>query len=253
MIGLLFILEIILHTTLASYVSHPNINLDLLGISGSYNGISLYTDTNQLTQIPSSTSSVISFSNDTLFQLLASSNLNGTIHDSCILYNSIYIAGNFSTINGIHVNHIAALDIHTGQLDTLAQGLDGPVSTVYCDAETKSVFVGGSFTAPVSTNQLSYSTSLAQFGGSIAVWNGKQWAAVPWKGVNGPVHTILRYKQSMLFAGSFDTTMDGQTSYAPASQIIPLPKTVNNNKNNFSLFSSICFVYTHFLYLFLSF
>ncbi|CAO3691119.1 hypothetical protein G6F70_006527 [Rhizopus microsporus] len=234
MIGLLLILEIILHTTLASYVSHPNINLDLLGISGSYNGISLYTDTNQLTQIPSSTSSVISFSNDTLFQLLASSNLNGTIHDSCILYNSIYIAGNFSTINGIHANHIAALDIHTGQLDTLAQGLDGPVSTVYCDAETKSVFVGGSFTAPVNTNQLSYSASLAQFGGSIAVWNGKQWAAVPWKGVNGPVHTILRYKQSMLFAGSFDTTMDGQTSYAPASQIIPLPKTGATASNSAS-------------------
>ncbi|CEJ03218.1 hypothetical protein RMCBS344292_17206 [Rhizopus microsporus] len=38
----------------------------------------------------------------------------------------------------------------------------------------------------------------------------------------------------MLFAGSFDTTMDGQTSYAPASQIIPLPKTGATASNSAS-------------------
>ncbi|KAG1491342.1 hypothetical protein G6F52_012670 [Rhizopus delemar] len=222
MIGLLLLLGVILHTSLASYVTHPNINLDLFGISGSYEGISLYTDTNQLTQIPSSTSSVISLSNDTLFQLLASSNINGTIHDTCILYNTIYFAGNFSSINGISVNRIAAMDLVSGQLNTLLGGLDGPVQTVYCDPVTKFVYVGGSFTAPVSTDS-AYSASLAQFGGGIAVWNRTGWTNVPWKGVNGQINTIIRHNESLLFGGVFDTTTDGQSYYAPASQMIMLP------------------------------
>ncbi|CAO3692597.1 unnamed protein product [Rhizopus stolonifer] len=233
MLGLLLLLGVILHTTLASYVTHPNINIDLLGISGSYDGISLYTDTSQLTQIPYSTSSVISFSNDTLFQLLASSNINGTIHDTCILYNVIYFAGNFSSINGISANHIAALDLSSGQFNSLVQGLDGPVNSVYCDPVTKFVYVGGSFTAPVNTDSI-YSASLAQFGGGVAIWNRTGWTNVPWKGVNGEINSIIRHNDSLLFAGLFDTTTDGQAEYSPASLMIKLPSTGGSATNTAS-------------------
>ncbi|KAI9283270.1 cortical protein marker for cell polarity-domain-containing protein [Sporodiniella umbellata] len=233
MLGLFLLLGIILHTISASYVAHPNINIDLLGISGTYDGISLYTDTSQLTQIPSSTSSVVSYSNDSIFQLLASSNINGIIHDTCILHNVVYFAGNFTSINSFSANHIASIDLSSGQFNPLHQGLDGPVNSVYCDPVTQFVYVGGSFLAPINSDS-AYSASLAQFGGNVAIWNRTGWTNVPWKGVNGHINSIIRHNDNLLFGGVFDKTMDGQADYAPASSIIKLSSTGASGTNTLS-------------------
>ncbi|KAG2237121.1 hypothetical protein INT48_004623 [Thamnidium elegans] len=210
----------------ASYVTHPNINFDPLqqiGISGSYNGISLYKDTAQLTTLKQSTSSVISLSNDTL-QLLASSNVNGVIYDTCIFNNNMLVfGGNFTTLNNKNINNIASIDLTTKELKPLLNGLDGPVNTVYCD--TNAIYVGGSFIAPSTPDMISYSKSLSQFGGSVALWKDNKWNGLPWKGLNGPVYSIIKNKEQIIFGGKFDTTTDGQTFYAPASQPISLPAT----------------------------
>ncbi|GAN01274.1 cellular morphogenesis protein [Mucor ambiguus] len=245
-LGLLLLLTTI-NLCRASYVTHPNINFDpvgKLGISGSYNGISLYTDTEQLTQIPTSTSSVVTLSNDTL-KLIASSNANGIIYDACILSDTLYIAGNFSTLKGHSVNNIASIDLtDNNQIKPLKYGLDGPVYSVYCDTAQNQLYVGGAFIAPVDTSMVKYSDSLSQFGGSVAIWKNQQWSGLPWKGVNGPVYSIAKTSTSVLFAGQFNASTDGQPYHAPATQPISLSSSgvsaTNTASNSAAPGSIIC-------------
>lgn len=226
--SLLLLLAAALELALADYVTHPDINFDplqQLAISGSYSGISLYKDTRQLTTITKSTSSAIALSNDTL-QLLGSTNINGAIYDACI-YNTdtLILAGNFTTVNGQKTNNIVSIELNGNNVKAMKQGLDGPVYSVYCD--TDAVYVGGSFIAPSNSDMVEYSNSLSQFGGNIAIWKNNQWMGVPWKGLNGPVNSIVKNKnKQMIFGGKFDTTTDGQTLHAPASQPISIPASV---------------------------
>lgn len=226
--SLILLLLTLLNVTFASYVTHPNINfgpLEQLTISGSYNGISLYKDTKQLTSVKPSTSSVISLANDTL-QILGSSNIDGTISDACIFKQTLIFGGNFTTINGESVKNIASIDLTNNKINTLSDGLDGEVYSIYCD--TDEVYVGGSFVAPSTSDIVSYSSSLSQFGGNVALWKNDTWAGLPWKGLNGPVYSIVKNKNNqVVFGGLFDTTTDGQTLHAPASQPISLPATVS--------------------------
>ncbi|CEP13222.1 hypothetical protein [Parasitella parasitica] len=246
--GLFYILlSAAIHICLASFVTHPNINFDpveKLGISGSYNGISLYKDTKQPTQIPRETASIVSLSNDTL-KLIASSNVNGVIYDACMLSNRLYIAGNFSTIKGQSVNNIASIDLKVNQLRPLKHGLDGPVHSLYCDTANQHLYVGGSFIAPIDVSMISYSDSLSEFGGSVAIWKNDQWQGLPWKGVNGPVYSILKpNKNSVLFAGRFDASTDGQPYHAPATQPVRLSSTgvtaTNTASNSATPGSIVC-------------
>lgn len=212
------------------YVKHPNIDfkyLDKLVIAGSYTGISVYKDTDQLTQIQQSTSSIVSFSNDTL-KLIGSSNVNGDIYDSCILLDTLYFAGNFTTANGITVNNIASINLTTTEIQPLKYGLDGPAYSIFCDTYNDQVFVGGSFIAPLDSI-VNYSSSLSQFGGRVALWKDNQWYGLPWKGFDGPVYSIIKKSNTstVFFGGKFDTTTDGQTSHAPASQPIAIATTVS--------------------------
>ena len=215
----------------ASIVNHPDINFDplqQLAISGSYTGISLYKDTQQLTALEKYTSSVISLSNDTL-RLIASTNTNGTIYDSCIFNNTtLILAGNFTTINGKPNHNIVSIDLISNNVISLKHGLDGPVYSVYCD--TNSIYAGGSFIAPSTPDMTAYSDSLSQFGGSVAEWKNNDWIGLPWKGLNGPVYSIVKNtkKNQLIFGGKFDTTTDGQTLHAPASQPISIPASVSN-------------------------
>lgn len=223
---LLFATEFISLST-ATFVSHPALDLgqlEQIGIVGSYGGISLYTDTRQLTQIPASTASVISYSNQT-FQLLASSSTNGSIHAACMLPQDqqLYVGGDFFQLNSVNVSNIAAMDMNTGTVTALQKGLDGPVYSLYCDATSGYVYVGGSFVAPIAPAP-EYAESLAYFGGSVAVWTGTGWQGLPWKGFDGNVNAITRSEKtsSIFFGGLFDTTADGQSYYAPASQPVSL-------------------------------
>jgi hypothetical protein len=211
-------------------VDHPNVNfksLDKLVIAGSYTGISVYKDTDQLTYIPQNTSSIISYENDTL-KLAGSSNINGDIYDSCTLSNSLYFAGNFTTVNGVTVNNIASLDLNSTIIRSLKYGLDGPVHSIYCDTNNDQLFVGGSFIAPVDS-MVNYSNSLSRFGGSVALWKHNQWSGLPWKGFDGPVKSIIKKSNTstLVFGGNFDMTTDGQLYHAPASQPIAIDVTVS--------------------------
>lgn len=224
------LLLLLVHIGHSKYVKHPNINfksLDKLVIAGSYAGISVYKDTDQLTQIQQNTSSIISFSNDTL-KLAAATDINGIIYDSCVLSDVLYFAGNFTMVNGITVNNIASMNLTNTEIHPLNYGLDGTVNSVYCEVYTNELYVGGSFLAPVNS-MTSYSNSLSQFGGNIALWKNNQWYGLPWKGFDGPVYSIVKknYTSTLFFGGNFDTTADGQLYHAPASQPIAISSTVS--------------------------
>ncbi|KAI9030993.1 hypothetical protein CLU79DRAFT_364958 [Phycomyces nitens] len=220
---------ILIQSCHTSPVNHPTLNftqLGYLGIAGSYQGISFYTDTRQLTTIPPSTASLVSYSKQT-FELLASSSTNGSVYATCVLslnsVDTLYVAGEFTHFGSVRVSNIAQIDLTTNTITALSQGLDGPVYSVLCDSATNSVYVGGSFLAPISEAPL-YSASLSKFGGSVAVWANKAWEALPWKGLDGPVYAITKNQKtnSIMFGGRFGMTRDGQGEFEPDSQPINL-------------------------------
>ncbi|KAI7858383.1 cortical protein marker for cell polarity-domain-containing protein [Circinella umbellata] len=211
----------------ASYVQHPAIDLEQLeqiGIAGPYGGVSLYTDTRQLTQIPTATASVITYSNET-FELIEHSSVNGSIYTACILSNNnhLYIGGDFLQFASLNVSNVAVIDLNTGAVSALANGMDGPVYTLHCDESSNSVYAGGQFMAPVAPAP-QYSESLSYFGGGVAVWKDNLWYGLPWKGFNGPVNAITEKADTgtIIFGGRFDTSADGQNYYAPSSQPVSL-------------------------------
>ena len=223
----------------ASYVQHPAIDLEQLeqiGIAGPYGGVSLYTDTRQLTQIPITTASVITYFNGT-FELIGHSSADGSIYTACILSksNHLYIGGDFLQFGSKNVSNVAVIDLNTGTVSPLANGMDGPVYALHCDESSNSVYAGGQFMAPVAPAP-QYSESLSYFGGGVAVWKDNLWYGLPWKGFNGPVNAITEKADTgtFLFGGRFDTSADGQNYYAPSSQPVSLasPAVSNNNKNN---------------------
>lgn len=217
-------------------------SLEQMGLAGWYSGLSVITDTQQLTQIPLNTASALLYRNQTsTFQMLANTSVNGTIYTSCRRGNDLYVGGHFHQLNQQTVSNIAKIsfimddtngDVTNTQVTPLGQGLDGPVYTMYCDVDQ--IYVGGDFLAPVISSP-QYGDSLAQYGGSMAGWliaNGS-WSAFPWKGVNGPVYAIDKYKNMVYFAGQFDSTADGQSNHAPASQPIDLsPQTTVSIKGD---------------------
>jgi hypothetical protein len=239
----------------AAKVTFPKIDfesLDTLGLTSAYGGVSFFKDSQQMTHIPESTSSMISLSNDTL-QLLASTYTNETIYGACVLQNTLYFAGNFTTINGVHMNNIASLDLPSNQIQPLGKGLDGPVFSLHCDTQSNSVFVGGIFIAPIANSPIDHSTSLSSFGGSVAVWKSGQWQSLPWKGFNGPVRSILRNPKTntLIFGGHFDTTMDDQATHAPASQPITLINSVSKKKIIFPFLAYLIKYSLPFLFIFI--
>jgi hypothetical protein len=196
------------------------INLDSLGgqlgFVGDYAGLSPFIQESQSETY--NNAMVISNVNDNAiltFQQFAT--INGTISTYCQLSDSQYIlGGNFNSINGTVYNNIVQLDMTSRQLSPLQQGLNGPVRSLYC-ANGSTVYVGGDFIAPINTNTTSYS-------GHVALWQNNQWNPVPWKGFNGPVYSIIsqQQQQSILFAGQFDSTGDGQFFNQNSSQTINL-------------------------------
>ncbi|KAG0193568.1 hypothetical protein DFQ28_004460 [Apophysomyces sp. BC1034] len=187
-----------------------------LGFTGDFAGLSRFNSTAQFESIEPDVSSIILQENG-LYELVAST--NGRISATCLL-DSVYlfIGGNFSTIHNTSYNNVARYNLQTRTLSPLAQGLDGPVHTLYCD--TDNVYAGGEFGKP-STN--------------AAMWKADSWVPVPWKGFNGPVYTIKHNPKTdtLLFGGRFDATMDGQFLNTNTSQTVNIgaPTVVSSGNN----------------------
>lgn len=205
----------------------PTLNLESLGgaigFIGDYAGLSPFKSFSQFESLPGNTTTaiVLNDNNDNdIYTLFAT--VNGTIDTYCQLTDTQYIlAGNFDTINSTTYNHIAQFDTTTSRFTPLGQGVDGPVRSLYCNGGGGGVvYVGGDFTAP----KLDNNNNVTAYTGHLALWQNNQWSPVPWKGVNGPVYSIIPHpqQQSILFGGRFDSTGDGKFASLNTSQSINL-------------------------------
>ncbi|CAG8497063.1 2397_t:CDS:2 [Ambispora gerdemannii] len=214
-----------------------------VGIAGQYNGLSLASQLIKPQTIDVNSASLFtltSIRNESgTFQLVGSTSKGGTITALCKLPRNsnsnqydIYVGGNFTNIGSTSVNNIARYDSEQQSYSSLLDGLDGPVSSLYCDSNTGSVYVGGFFSAPV--NAASHNIDIKSFGGSIAVWKDNTWQALPFKGFNGPVLTIAynRDNNTFYFGGAFDATANGEYGATSSSQPINLQNAVISGGNN---------------------
>ncbi|KAL9538674.1 hypothetical protein MBANPS3_010757 [Mucor bainieri] len=213
----------------------PKIQLDSvggqLGFAGDFAGLSPYRLPSQLESLETASLIVSDTIDDaTIFESFAT--INGSIETYCQLTdNEFILAGNFTSINETTYNHIARFNSQSRQLSPLGQGLDGAVRAIYCTADA-TVYVGGDFMAPVRAN-------LSQYTGHAAVYsnNNSQWSPLPWKGFNGPVHSIIQHAQqnAIVFGGQFSSLGDGQYANANASattQMVNLDSSVTISSGN---------------------
>jgi hypothetical protein len=195
-----------------SYI--PNLDLsafEQLGICGDFAGLSRFVNANQFETLDANTATIIQKYSNNTFERVAST--PGAINAACKLPQSgtndafdVYFAGSFSTINNTTTNNIAKLDTQTGQITSLGSGLNGPVYTLYCDASSSTVYVGGAFNT------------------SAVMWRSGTWVAMPWAGLDGPVYTISPnpVKDTVFFGGSFQSTTNGVYGNSTVSQPVPL-------------------------------
>ncbi|KAF9142839.1 hypothetical protein BG015_000654 [Linnemannia schmuckeri] len=153
------------------------------------------------------------------------------------------------------LNYVGMYDSRLKRFLPMENGLDGPVQDLLCDSITKQVYVVGQFMGPLQLESLSEIGSsnssgyqiLSSFGGGAAVWKRRSdvpiesdssssmesssvatrasgnWAALPFKGVNGIVTSVTKAQDgTFYFGGQFDTTTDGEAYSAPDTQPVNL-------------------------------
>jgi len=116
--------------------------------------------------------------------------LNGPVNT--LLYNNDtwFVGGNFTTADGILVNHIARWT--NNEWRSLQSGLNGPVHAL--GSLNNFLYVGGDFTE-VGSQTVNH----------IVRWDGVSWQALG-AGVNGKVKAIQVHKGSLYIAGEFTTS-----------------------------------------------
>lgn len=125
-------------------------------------------------------------------------NANGTVNTISTSGNSIYIGGDFTSVNGQTRNRIAELDITTGNVTSWDPNADNSVLSLFISGN--SIYAGGSF-----------STIGGQSRNRIAALDNTNGAATAWNpNANNTVRTILVYNNTIFTGGDF-TTIGGQS------------------------------------------
>ncbi|KAK5113101.1 hypothetical protein LTR62_003680 [Meristemomyces frigidus] len=194
-------------------VPSPNLDLSSLGrvaVAGDFDSISLYTyeGQNEGAFSTNGSQSLLTQYPDGSFQTLATA--DASIMAMCPFVQKgalqgVIIGGNFTSLGGVEAQSIALWNPNTTQVTALP-GLSGKVSTVYCDATSGTVYVGGSFMAGNSTNAMAWTTG---------------WTNLPFAGFNGPVTSITKNAAgNIVFGGDFDGLGNTTTPLNPDGQVI---------------------------------
>lgn len=212
------ILSCITHASAFSFqrVSSSNLelsNLGRVGVAGDFDAVSLYEFVGQSQNALSSngSSSLLSRYPDGAFASLQMS--DGTIQTMCPFQlkdgsmAGVVLGGNFTSIGNIAANGVALFNTTTSQIQPLP-GLSGSVNSVYCDMNSSTVYVGGSFSGGNSSNAIAWVTG---------------WTNLPFAGFNGPVNSITKAPDgNIVFGGNFDGLGNTTTPQTRDSQVIPL-------------------------------
>ncbi|KAF2482561.1 cortical protein marker for cell polarity-domain-containing protein [Neohortaea acidophila] len=193
----------------------PNLDLSQLGrvaVAGDFDSISLWQYTGQsealltnngsqslLTQFPNGQFETLQTS-DASIAAMCQFERNGKVQ-------GVVVGGNFTRLGGVEAQSIALWDSSTNTVSPLT-GINGVVSTLYCDNDSGTVYVGGMFSAGNSQNAMSWTTG---------------WENLPFAGFNGPVNSIAKNPAgNIVFGGQFDGLGNTTTAVTPNGQVVNL-------------------------------
>ena len=194
-------------------VASPNLDLSQLGrvgLTGNFDGISLYQYTEQsengystngsqsvLTQLPDGAFVSVAASDAFIMTMCPFVMQDGKLA-------GVVVAGNFTSLGGIEAQAAALLDPSTGAITPLT-GLSGKVYALYCDQASNTVYVGGDFKGANSTNALA--------------WVGTDgWTNLPFEGFNGPVRSITKTSNGTIVFGGDFSNLGNTTGSGPAEK-----------------------------------
>lgn len=175
-----------------------------VGLAGTFAGIDLFDNSTSLS-FDSNSSTLLSRASDGSLSKIGSTEAGGAITAGCVLGNTVYFGGSFSSFNGTSISNVAAYTPSSGAVNALGTGgPDGDVRALFCDASGKKVWAGGSFSSP---------------GKAVAVWDtsANSWSAPPFGGLSGAGSEVLSITtnasaKSLFFAGSFITTFGSNST-----------------------------------------
>ena len=197
-------------------VAQPDLQLSPLGrvaLTGDFDAVSFYSYKEQsetasvnngsqsiLTPLPDGILTTLSTSDAYIRAMCPFTQKDGT-------YAGIFVGGNFTSLGGVETQGAALFDPETKKVTALP-GLSGSVSAVLCDKDTNSVYVGGDFKYGNTSNAVT--------------WVGNEgWKSLVFGGFNGPVTSILKSDDHIIFGGSFDG-IGNSTSSKKNQQIVNL-------------------------------
>ncbi|KAI7586752.1 hypothetical protein D0869_00580 [Hortaea werneckii] len=197
-------------------VPSPNLNLNDLGrvaIGGDFDSISLYTYEGQseeafnsngsqslLTRYPNGDFQSLNMADAYITTMCPYVQQDGSLA-------GVVVGGNFTSLGGVEAQGIALWNPNTTEITALP-GLSGKVNAVYCNDESGTVYVGGSFMGANSTNALAWKSG----------WNN-----LPFAGFNGPVTSIAKNEAGrIVFGGNFDGLGNTTTPEVSDGQVINL-------------------------------
>ena len=191
---------------LSANAAIPQVDFDRMGkvgLAGAFAGLDLFT--NSSVSFDPTTSTLFSRASDGSLTHLASTDPGGSILAGCALNNVFYLAGNFTSINGVSASKIASYTPSSGAFSALGSGgPNGQINALFCDAKDNKIWVGGIFSSP---------------GSSIAIYDTKanSWSGAPFAGISGAQAEVTSITTnasdaSLFFAGSFITSFGNANS-----------------------------------------
>jgi hypothetical protein len=137
--------------------------------------------------------------------------LNGSVEDIAVSGSTLYIAGRFTTVNGVAKSRIASINLPSGRLNTgFTANANATVTTV--DANSSAVYVGGDFTSITSGTATSKSR-LASLNPTTGAVNAGFTASLDAR----PYVVKVAPDASRLLVGGNFTTVNGAATSATGS------------------------------------